>query len=79
VSVTVTVTVWTPMLVYVCVAVAPAWGPVAAVPSPKSKLYVAIGDDPAVDPDASAVTWSGPFPEAGVTASWAVGGVAAGG
>jgi hypothetical protein len=37
VSVTVTVTVNTPPLVYVCVAVEAAWGP-TVVPSPKPKV-----------------------------------------
>jgi hypothetical protein len=59
----------------VCVAVAAACGPIVAEPSPKSKLYVAIGvASVSVDADASAVTPSGVFPEAGLTLSFAFGG-----
>jgi hypothetical protein len=45
------------------------------LPSPKLKVYVLIGFDPGVDPDASAVTRSGAAPELGLTLSAAIGGV----
>src|SRR5436190_1602600 len=73
VSVTVTVTVCVPGTRYVCVAMGWACGPLS-VPSPKSKLYVAIGvESVSHDPDASAVTARGAVPDAGVTASDTVG------
>jgi hypothetical protein len=74
VSVTVTVAVYAPGAVYVCAAVAPACGPTTVEPSPKSKVYVAIGvESPSVEPDASAVTARGAFPDPGVTVSAAIG------
>ena len=49
---------------------APAWGPTAVVPSPKSNLYVAIGVlSVSVDVEASAVTSSGATPDVGVVVS----------
>ncbi len=62
---------------YVWLAVAAVWAPVDD-PSPQSKLYVAIGvESVSVEPDASAVTASGMFPEVGLTASFAAGGKSA--
>jgi hypothetical protein len=60
----------------VCEAVAPDCGPTTADPSPKLNLYEEIGEEPAVDPDASADTGSGDVPELGVTVSFAVGAAA---
>jgi hypothetical protein len=45
------------------------------VPSPKLKVYVLIGLDPGVDPDALAVTGNGACPELEFKLSAAVGGV----
>ena len=60
---------------YVCAALAPACGPTAAEPSPKSNLYVAMGvESPSLDPDASAVTCNGAMPELGLTLMVAFGG-----
>jgi hypothetical protein len=79
VSVTVTVAVYVPATVNVCVALAAAWGPTEGEPSPKSKVYVAIGvESPSLDPDASAVTASGAAPDVGVTLKAAFGGASTG-
>src|SRR5215211_1364019 len=74
VSVTVTVTVYVPGSAYVWLAVAVDCGS-STVPSPKSNVYVAMGQaSVSVEPEASAVTSSGAEPEPGVTLSRADGG-----
>jgi hypothetical protein len=62
--------------VYVWEAVAPDCGPTTAEPSPKLNEYEEIGDDPAVDPDASAETSNGATPACGLTTNFAVGAAA---
>jgi hypothetical protein len=71
-SLTVTLTVYRPAAVYVCCAVAPGWGPTAAVPSPNEKVYAEMGTG-SVEPEASALTASGAEPVLGVTVSTALG------
>src|ERR1051325_8211044 len=62
VSVTVSVTGYVPSAVYVCEAEGLACG-ATTVPSPKSKLYVAIGEQSvSEDAEPSAVTSSGALP-----------------
>src|SRR5947208_16335696 len=75
VSVTVTVAENVPPLVYVWVAVAADWGPSTGEPSPKSKVYDAIGlASLSVDADASAVTPTGAVPDVVATVRAGVGG-----
>src|ERR1700681_579043 len=77
VSIAITVTVWGPADVYVCVARdPPSGGETDAVLSPKLKTKLAIGvPSVSIDPDASATTVSGALPLFGDTESTTTGGL----
>src|ERR1044072_434020 len=59
---------------YVCVTLAPLWGPTVSDPSPKSNTYETTEPSRSVEALASSVTVSGAVPDDGVRLSAATGG-----